>query len=204
MKENAVLAPQAEGLVYFIIEADQATAGKASIHFGIGEGFFGKETFKLDCDTSQVVGNYIDLGKERDVSASGSVEVTLNSAKTVSRVVPGKAEKWTAYKYLYPGTDSDVLVDVKLTVKNLKKKTYPAHKLIGIKGVFDGQAVYQGFIEVESEDQKDLLGLDSIGANKSRVIHGVIQIPKKYSDIGGQIFIYMDGIEYCYTMMQEN
>ena len=82
--------------------------------------------------------NYKRLEKDKPVTEANVAEITLKSAEIVERINPSKFDDSTAYKYLYPSEEGDLLVDVQFTVKNLKEEKYLAHKLVGVKGVFDG------------------------------------------------------------------
>lgn len=196
LQENPKLAAGEEGLIYFLIEADQNTMGAATVTFSFQSGLFDEEAYTLSCDTTRHVSVYTPMEKGKAITAAGSAEIKLKDIKLVERITPTKAISWASYQYLYPAKTEDLLVDVQLSVKNLKKEKCKVHELIGVKAVFNGKT-YQGYINVENAENSDLEGLDAVGPGKTRLVHGVIEIPEEQKENQGEIYVYLDGTEYC-------
>lgn len=125
--------------------------------------------------------------------------LTLDNAKIVKRVNPSKAAKTDGYTYYTPKTKKDLLVDVKLTVKNLQQVTSPSSSFTGAVAVCDG-IVHDGFVVAETAGGKDLKSSVKVNPGKEATVRALINVPKEWKGKDISIYLYFDGQEYQYIL----
>lgn len=192
-----------EGTVYILVDGQEKTRGQAELRLTFTSSLYdGEEAYCLSCDTSKAVAASEAVEEGKAVIVEGLGQITLNKAEVKKRVNPSKATETDTYAYYTPRGSNDLLLDVQLTVKNLRKTACAAETFAGAMAVCEG-TVHDSFIVVETDDGKDLKEKASVKAGKSKKLHALINVPKDWKKKELSLYIYFDGTEYEYTLSGE-
>jgi len=139
------------------------------------------------------------IKKKQPVTIKGYGQLTLKSVHETSRINPSKAGANTAYTYLYPKKNKTMLLDVQVTLKNLKSTAYAHNQFLGVMSVINKKP-YFGYVYAENDRHTNISkSAAAIGPGKTRLLHAVMEIPKGAKHRTVQIYLYFNGAYYQYT-----